>query len=277
MNTGETQKALQTFYEQVGEKYPEEEEVYHTLRGKLRKKFVLSYLTVMRGTLLDIGCNRGMYLNLYKKGPCYGMDLSRAVLKKARRQKVIHYFVADAERLQAIQGERFDNVLCSEVLEHCLHPEQIFSGIAHVLRPGGRALLTTPNYTRHRPQWIALGALEHYQVSSDCHDGYFHTAYRAEELSDLALRAGFKIVAIGTFEKEVKYAAKIPAVLLLTVRWCNTIIKSKRLERWNEKLFNHFTNTIYYFALYTGLHHLVMPFIKEGVRSFIWMEKSPSR
>lgn len=274
MNTGETQKALQTFYEQVGEKYPEEEQVYHTLRGMLRKKFVLSFLAGMHGSLLDIGCNRGMYLSLYRNGPCYGMDVSRAVLRKARHQSGIYYFVADAERLQAIQAERFDHVLCSEVLEHCLHPEKIFSGIAQVLKPGGRALVTTPNYTRYRPQWISLGSLEQYQVSSDCDEGYFHTAYRPEELRDLAQGAGLKILAAGTFEKEVKYAAKLPAALLLTVRWCNRVIKSRRLERWNENLFNRFTNAMYYLARVTGIHYLIMPCIKEGVRTYIWVEKS---
>jgi 2-polyprenyl-3-methyl-5-hydroxy-6-metoxy-1,4-benzoquinol methylase len=274
MNAEETQKALQTFYEQVGEKYPEEEEVYHTLRGELRKTFVLSFLADMHGSLLDVGCNRGMYLSLYKNGPCFGMDLSRAVLKKARHQQAIYYFVADAERLQAVQAERFDNVLCSEVLEHCLHPEKIFSGIAHVLKPGGRGLVTTPNYTRYRPQWISLGSLQQYQVSSDCDEGYFHTAYRAEELRELARAAGLNVLAAGTFEKEVKYAAKLPAALLLTVRLCNRVIKSKRLERWNENLFNRFTNGVYYLARLTGIHVLIMPLIKEGVRTYIWLEKS---
>lgn len=276
MNAGNTQKALQTFYEQVGEKYPEEEEVYHTLRGKLRKTFVRSFLDRMEGALLDVGCNRGMYLDLYRHGPRFGMDLSRAVLKKARRQRGIHYFVADAERLQAVQAGRFDHVLCSEVLEHCLHPEKIFSGIAHVLKAGGRALITTPHYTRYRPQWIGLGTLTYYEVNSDCDDGYYHTAYRPQELCDLAERAGFKVLEAGTFEKEVKYAAKLPAALMLTVRWCNTSIKSRRLERWNESLFNRFTNGVYYLARYTGLQALLMPFIKEGVRSYIWLEKLPS-
>ncbi len=275
MSMTTTQKALQTFYEQVGEKYPEEEEVYHTLRGRLRKEFVLSFLDRMHGSLLDVGCNRGMYLELYRYGPRYGMDLSRAVLKKARRRSGIHYFVADAERLQAVGAARFDNLLCSEVLEHCLHPEAIFAGIAHVLTNGGRALITTPNYTRYRPQWISLGSLTRYEVNSDCEDGYFHTAYRPEELTALAQQAGLQVVAVGTFEKEVKYAAKLPAALLLTVRWCNTLLKSKRLERWNEELFNRFTNAVYYVARWSGLHRLLMPFIREGVRSYIWLEKQP--
>ncbi|MFQ5825309.1 MAG: methyltransferase domain-containing protein, partial [bacterium] len=119
----QTKQALKTFYEEVGQKYPEEEEVYRTLRGKLRRNFVLSYLRRFSGSLLDIGCNRGMYLEVYNCGPCFGVDLSFNVLKKAHNNKPKHLVVADAECLQCFKLECFDNVLCSEVLEHCLNPQ----------------------------------------------------------------------------------------------------------------------------------------------------------
>jgi len=72
--------ALKRFYESVGENYPEEEEVYTTLRGKLRRQFVLSRLAQFNGSLLDVGCNRGMYLLAYQGGARFGVDISRSVV-----------------------------------------------------------------------------------------------------------------------------------------------------------------------------------------------------
>ncbi len=267
------QLALKDFYEQVGEKYPEEQEVYRTLRGKLRKAFVLSHLACFHGSLLDVGCNRGMYLKEYHGGPRFGVDLSRSALQHIAAKSSIHTAVADAERLQCFQAASFDHVLCSEVLEHCLHPEAVFQSIVHVLRPNGTALLTTPNYRRSRPLWIGLGVLRDYGIDSDCEEGYFHTAYRPEELIDLAEHAGLSVVGSGTLEKEVKYAAKIPAAILLLGRLLNKLLRWKKLEQANEAFFHKLTLWIYYFCRFTQLERLLLPFVREGVRSYILVQK----
>jgi len=273
----DTRLALKKFYEQVGEKYPEEEKVYHTLRGILRKKFVLSHLQRFQGSLLDIGCNRGMYLHAYRGGPRFGIDLSSSVLKNIPKQWHIHLTVADAERLQCFKPGSFDNALCSEVLEHCLDPQAVFNSIAHVLRPGGYALLTTPNYKRERPRWIGLGVLQHFGIDSDCEEGYFHTAYRPEELERFANAAGLKVIEVGTLEKEVKYAAKVPAAILLSGRFVNRLFRSKSFEKFNEALFDRLTLLIYYFFHYTALDKIILKFISEGVRSYILMQKETEK
>ncbi len=269
----DTKTALKTFYQEVGEKYPEEEKVYHTLRGWLRRRFVLEHLQTWNGSLLDVGCNRGMYLIAYQGGPRFGVDLSLNALRHAPRGHHLHLLQGDAERLHCLRAEQFSHVLCSEVLEHCLHPEAVFAGIAHVLRPGGTALLTTPNYRGERPQWIELGVLQEYGIGCECHEGYFHTAYRPEELAEMARASGLDVRRSGTLEKEVKYAAKVPAAVLLAVRQVNRIFRSSGLDHYNEIFFNHFTMAIYRFCHFTGLEKLMLPFIREGVRSFIIMSK----
>lgn len=270
--------ALKQFYDQVGEKYPEEEQVYRTLRGQLRRSFILAQLENVQGSFLDLGCNQGMYLQHYRKGPGFGVDLSLPVLKKAQKRAFDSpqpFFVAgDAEKLHFFRPDSFQFVLCSEVLEHCLNPTAIFSGIAYVLRSGGTVLLTTPNYTRKRPQWIGLGTLKNYQVETELGDSYFHTAYRPEELQHFAEAAGLKALKVGTLEKEVRYAAKIPAVVLLLNRWLNRFfLHSDRFERWNEAWFEKFSLVIYSFARNTGIHTMLMKQISEGVRSFLIAQK----
>lgn len=269
---------LKHFYDQVGEKYPEEEQVYQTLRGKLRRRFILAQLENAKGTFLDLGCNQGMYLQLYQNGPRFGVDLSLPVLKKARARAYASpepiFIAGDAEALHFFRPESVDFVLCSEVLEHCLNPTAIFSGIAHVLKSGGTVLLTTPNYTRKRPEWIGLGTLKNYQIHSGLGDSYYHTAYRPEELQRFAEAAGLRVQEVGTLEKEVRYAAKIPAAILLLNRGLNRLFfHSDSFARWNEALFEKLSLTIYAVARRTGIHTLLMSQISEGVRSFIIAQK----
>ncbi|MBN1541832.1 class I SAM-dependent methyltransferase [candidate division KSB1 bacterium] len=265
--------ALTRFYQEVGEKYPEESVVYRTLRGRLRKAYVLSVLQTFSGRLLDVGCNGGMYLMHYTGGERFGVDISVPVLRRIPRDADLRLVAADAENLYCFRGDSFDHVLCSEVLEHCLQPHAVFAAIRHVLRPGGTALVTTPNYSRKRPEWIGLGTLEHYGVDCDCPQGYFHTAYRPDELRRLAEESGLIVLETGTLEKQIKYAAKLPAALLLLGRFMNRFLRSERWERANEAAFQHSSWIIYRFMQVTRLEKLVLPLIREGVRSRILVQK----
>ncbi len=243
----ELKSKLKKFYEEVGEKYPEKEIIYCTLRGILRKKFISQYLNKLNGSLLDIGCNAGMYLDEYQGGKRYGVDLSFNVLKKNNISAEKYLVVADAENLFCFRAGSFDHVLCSEVLEHCLNPLAVFQSIYHVLKKEGLAILTTPNYRKHRPGWVDLGSLPEFGVTIDCQDGYFHTAYQPDELREFALSVGLEVVTSGTMEKDVKYAAKIPAVIFIFGSYLNKIFRSKAISQLNRNLFNKLTLYIYYF------------------------------
>lgn len=267
------QELLKKFYDQVGENYPEEEYVYHTLRGRLRKKFVVDWLAQQSGCLLEIGTNRGMYLQHYDGGTRFGVDLSRSVLRAAHRAKPVFYAVADAERLFCFKSGAFDRVLCSEVIEHCFSPEAVFRSIAHVLKPNGCALLTTPNYRRKRPTWVGLDAMQNYGITSTWQEKYFHTAYRPQELVDFAQQAGLEVVQSGTLEKEIKYLAKIPAAFLLFGRALNKLFKSRRFAAWNETFFQRLSNFLYDMTRATLFEKAALLFVKEGGRSFIMVKK----
>lgn len=264
---------LKKFYDQVGENYPEEEQVYRTLRGTLRKKFVLDWLSKQEGSLLEIGTNRGMYLQHYKGGARFGVDLSRTVLQHAHREKPVLYAVADAERLQCFKPGSFDRVLCSEVIEHCFFPDLVFQSIAHVLKPNGQALLTTPNYKSQRPTWVELGSMVGYGIHSNWHEKYYHTAYRPEELATFAESVGLEVIQAGTLEKEIKYIAKIPAAILLVGRALNRLIKSPKFGQWNEDFFQKLSLFLHRITQETIVERIALRFVKEGARSYIVMRK----
>jgi len=265
--------ALKRFYQQVGEKYPEEEQVYHTLRGRLRRQFVMSRLKDLSGSLLDVGCNRGAYLAGYANGPRFGVDLSLPVLKRIESGTAIRRVQADAERLDCFKPGSFENVLCSEVLEHCLHPQQVMAGIARVLKRGGQALITTPNYRGRRPSWIEVGSMEQYGVHSELEEGYYHTAFRPEDLAELAKAAGLVVSEQGTLEREIKYAAKLPALFLYLGYYGRRWLGWRGMDKVCEKLFNRFSTMIYHVCHASGLEPYLLKWIGEGVRSYVVVGK----
>jgi ubiquinone/menaquinone biosynthesis C-methylase UbiE len=263
------------FYESVGNFYPEEDLVYRTLRGILRRQFVLSYLARFQGRLLDLGCNRGAYLSHYHQGSSVGIDIAFSVLKiaKARTGKSF-YIQGDVQNLNFIRENSFDCLLCSEVIEHVLHPEAVFSEAFRILKPGGLFLLTTPNHSGQKPTWIPVDEMREFGVRGVVDDRYFHSAFRPEELQSLAERAGFEILECGTFEKEVKYAARIPLLLFHFIRIINKfILRRASVDRYNRRLLNSGALLVYRLAAGCGLERWLTRFVKEGVRSFIFLKK----
>ena len=108
--------------------------------------------------LLEIGCGAGNLLLQASVGGSYpvALDLAMQSLAFVRSRLEEARFGPEAPGgfacTQAI-GERlpladrsFDCVLLSEVIEHLEAPKVSISEASRVLRPGGRLLVTTPNY-----------------------------------------------------------------------------------------------------------------------------------
>lgn len=69
-------------------------------------------------------------------------DLAGYVQRKHERGDVT-YIVGNAFELTFAEG--FDCVLFCEVIEHVAHPDEFMANIARLLKPGGVAVMTTPN------------------------------------------------------------------------------------------------------------------------------------
>jgi SAM-dependent methyltransferase len=93
--------------------------------------------------LLDAGCGRGwLCRHLSKWGEVLGIDPLHASIDAARQCSPDLSFAVCT--VDALEPSSFDLVVSSEVIEHTDDPEAYIAGLARVLVPGGRLILTTP-------------------------------------------------------------------------------------------------------------------------------------
>lgn len=92
----------------------------------------------LQGTLLDVGCGtqpyKGYFGHVAKIIAC-DFDASRGNVD----------FACPAHQVPLPDGS-LDSILCTEVLEHVPDPRAVWKEFNRLLRPGGRVLLTTPQY-----------------------------------------------------------------------------------------------------------------------------------
>jgi ubiquinone/menaquinone biosynthesis C-methylase UbiE len=132
-------------------------------------KMVIKHLQPKRDLIgkrvLEIGCGLGgfsCWLASQAERPdqIVAADFASTAVQKGRAFAEEHnlsgitWEVADVQNI-AHQDATFDTVISCETIEHVPSPKRALSELARVLRPGGRLLLTTPNY---------LGTLGLYRV-----------------------------------------------------------------------------------------------------------------
>lgn len=101
-------------------------------------------------SVLDYGCGTGDHVTypLACLGHrVLGVDFHDASVREASRRyqlPALSFRTAEIEDLVK-EGERFDLVVCSEVLEHLHEPRPFLEAINRLLAPGGGLIVTTPN------------------------------------------------------------------------------------------------------------------------------------
>ena len=131
---------------------------------------------------LDVGCGTGLILRHLPAG-AIGIDLNPRHIDRARNyapQASIE--IGDAEHLR-FSDRQFSTVVCTEVLEHLVHPEYALSEIYRVLQPGGVLIGSTPRQ--------ALLWRFRFLSSTHHHNEPFHNEFSHQEL--ITLLSGFQI------------------------------------------------------------------------------------
>ena len=109
--------------------------------------------------VLDYGCGDGALLGALHRGAgrrhydLHGFDpntlaveLASAALPANGVQATIHGSLA------SLPAGHFDRVICTEVIEHASDPDALLRELTRVLKPGGRAVVSTPIRMTEHPE-----------------------------------------------------------------------------------------------------------------------------
>ncbi len=157
-----------------------------------------------RGKVLDIPCYTGQ---LVRKLQVMGFQVMGADITTEYLQvKDIPFQYADMTQTMPFEDNSFDYVVCAEGIEHIEDQYQMTREFARVLKPGGRAIITTPNISSLKNRWkfVTRGAFAMFRDYTDDPDekylsitGHINPV-AFPELKYMLQRYGFKLQEVRT-------------------------------------------------------------------------------
>jgi SAM-dependent methyltransferase len=141
------------------------------IHQRLLRPYVLAPEYV-KGDLLEVGCGEGRGIDwlLPAVNSYTAIDKIAPVIQRLQEKYPQSKFLrGNIPPLSAFAANSFDSVVCFQVIEHILDDRLLLTETHRVLKPGGIALITTPNrpYSLSRNPWHIR-------------------EYTAQELTDLA-------------------------------------------------------------------------------------------
>lgn len=92
------------------------------------------------GSILDVGCGTKPYQKLFQYDEYIGIDVEVSGRVQENKHADMYY---DGINIPT-QSDRFDLVLCTQVLEHVVDPDALVKEFNRVLKPGGTLVITVP-------------------------------------------------------------------------------------------------------------------------------------
>jgi SAM-dependent methyltransferase len=146
--------------------------------------------------ILDAGCGNGMLTyHVYLKGNrVIGISFKEKEIKGCRELFNLYLGIPD-DKLEFRQGnlyeldfppETFDEIICSEVLEHMKYDQKVCRSFWRLLKPGGILHLCAPNAEHPYNASFPLDKSEK--------GGHVRSGYSLSSYNELLLPVGFQVV-----------------------------------------------------------------------------------
>src|SRR3954462_3152045 len=140
---------------------------YDRIADRKRLDFIsdaLSGKAKANAKILDVGCGNGVISrHLGRLGfNVLGIDVSEKTIETARsltNLPNVRFITKSAEELVA-SGEKYDAVICSEVLEHLHDPGALLNVLHQSLADGGKLIVTVPNGKGPRESFVTRPILK---------------------------------------------------------------------------------------------------------------------
>jgi phosphatidylethanolamine/phosphatidyl-N-methylethanolamine N-methyltransferase len=187
-----------TFYNRIAILYP----AINYFLKRQRRLLIHAVNCEVAGALLEIGIGNGSHLPLYNSHQITGIDISKAMLARAKRTNntEVILLLMNGENLLFPEAS-FDYVVLSHVLAVAGDPEQLIAEVYKVLKPGGKLFIlnhfTPRNWLRYVDRaFQPMSSLLHFKSSFYLHD--IQALQRFSLLSETELGPGsyFKLVIL---------------------------------------------------------------------------------
>ncbi len=97
-----------------------------------------------RNKILDIGCGIGVFEQALPELNVFGLDISEAMLREAKKRSNKHFVIGSAEELP-FRNSSFDGAFMVTTLEFLKNPKKAVEEVARVLTPSGKFILMLLN------------------------------------------------------------------------------------------------------------------------------------
>jgi SAM-dependent methyltransferase len=151
--------------------------LYHKVRSvtlTAKRKMIVALTGMQKGSILDVGCGTGAFLNEMKNAgwEITGLEPDEMARKNAEELFGIH--PRPSQELFALPPNSFNAITMWHVLEHVHQLHEYVAQLKNLLADNGRLLIAVPNYTsydavHYKEYWAAYDAPRHlYHFSPAC-------------------------------------------------------------------------------------------------------------
>lgn len=179
------------------------------LKKRFRDKVVEIELVKKGGSLLDLGCGIGLFLESFIESArftwrLYGVDINDKLVQKAKiriGRKVSKIYLGRLSTL-GLKENSLDCVTCFDVLEHDDQLESTLREIKKILKPSGLLLIQSPNHSSVMAQ-LCGSFWDWWAVP----DHIFH--FNASSLSTILKSHGFRVRKLYTWDPPKEFISNI--------------------------------------------------------------------
>jgi methionine biosynthesis protein MetW len=145
--------------------------------------------------ILDIGCGNGDLARMLtdKEIEVYGIDISSKAVSKTKKFMTKFYELDLNEDNLPFKNQTLDIVIASEIIEHLFAPEKLLKEIHRVLKKGGLAVITTPNFLYWGNRLKFLEGWFDYEKTGIFDESHVHF-FTYSSLKKEIKNSGFKII-----------------------------------------------------------------------------------
>lgn len=150
------------------------------------------------------------------------IDANAAALSQSRGNRVLQLDLDVADLSDVLMGEKFDVVLCADVLEHLRHPEQVLRACYKLLSDDGRLVASIPNAAHADVRLALLGGQLPFRpmgLLDNTHIKFF-TRSLVEQLFDCS---GFRVISVAR-NRWGATKSEVNPNLGLTNQWLNRLV-----------------------------------------------------